>query len=76
MTPTGPARSARPGTCCWCIDGIASADVVGALRRHIQTLPAQLARSVTWDQGMAMAQHAGLTSDTGIQIYFCDPKSP
>ncbi len=58
------------------LDGISSADVVGALRRNIQTLPAQLARSVTWDQGKEMALHAEFTIDTGIQIYFCDPKSP
>ena len=58
------------------LDGITSADVVGALRRHIQTLPSQLARSVTWDQGKEMARHAEFTIDTGIQIYFCDPKSP
>jgi IS30 family transposase len=46
------------------------------LTQHILTLPEQLRRSLTWDQGKEMAQHAKFTSDTGVQIYFCDPKSP
>lgn len=47
-----------------------------AIARSIQTLPAQLRHSLTWDQGSEMAQYAQLQMDTGLQIYFCDPKSP
>jgi IS30 family transposase len=47
-----------------------------ALARTITTLPEQLRRSLTWDQGAEMAQHARLRIDTGLQIYFCDPHSP
>lgn len=47
-----------------------------AIAREITTLPAQLRRSLTWDQGAEMAQHARLRIDTGLAIYFCDPRSP
>jgi hypothetical protein len=40
------------------------------------TLPDQLRRSLTWDQGAEMAQHTQLRIDTGLAIYFCDPHSP
>ena len=47
-----------------------------AIARMITTLPEQLRRSLTWDQGAEMAQHARLRVDTGLQVYFCDPHSP
>jgi IS30 family transposase len=47
-----------------------------AIAREITTLPQQLRRSLTWDQGAEMAQHARLRIDTGLAIYFCDPHSP
>lgn len=54
-----------------------SADSVdAAMRKAITTLPAELRRSITWDQGAEMANHAGFTIDTGIPIYFCDPHAP
>jgi transposase, IS30 family len=47
-----------------------------ALAAAIPTLPKQLAKSLTWDQGHEMAEHRRFTAATGIQVYFCDPKSP
>jgi IS30 family transposase len=47
-----------------------------AIASTITTLPGQLRRSLTWDQGAEMAQHAQLRIDTGVEIYFCDPHSP
>jgi IS30 family transposase len=47
-----------------------------AIAEVITTLPAQLRRSLTWDQGAEMAQHAQLRLDSGLAIYFCDPRSP
>jgi IS30 family transposase len=50
--------------------------VADALTAAVKDLLAQLARSLTWDQGHEMAAHQRFTIDTGIQVYFCDPKSP
>jgi IS30 family transposase len=47
-----------------------------AIVREITTLPEQLRRSLTWDQGAEMAQHARLRIETGVAVYFCDPHSP
>ena len=47
-----------------------------AIASSITTLPEQLRRSLTWDQGPEMAQHAQLRIETGLAIYFCDPRSP
>jgi IS30 family transposase len=50
--------------------------VADALAAAITTLPKQLARSLTWDLGHEMAQHQRFTIETGVQVFFCDPKSP
>jgi IS30 family transposase len=47
-----------------------------AMTATIQTLPASLRRTLTWDQGVEMAQHRTFSVDTGVQVYFCDPHSP
>ena len=47
-----------------------------AIAASIVTLPEQLRRSLTWDQGAEMAQHAQLRIDTGLAVFFCDPHSP
>jgi IS30 family transposase len=57
-------------------NGSTAESVRVALVDTVQKLPEHLWRSLTWDQGKEMAQHAKFTVDTGIQVYFCDPKSP
>ncbi len=57
-------------------DGHTAEAVRDALTETVQQLPEHLWKSLTWDQGKEMAQHAQFTIDTGIQVYFCDPKSP
>jgi IS30 family transposase len=47
-----------------------------AIAETISILPEQFRRSLTWDQGAEMAQHAQLRIETGLDIYFCDPHSP
>lgn len=47
-----------------------------AMAEAILKLPEDLRRSVTWDQGIEMVQHAQFTLDTNIDVYFCDPHSP
>jgi IS30 family transposase len=63
-----PVPSGAPGT--------TAAEVRGALARTITQLPATPRRSLTWDRGREMAEHARFTVDTGVQVYFCDPRSP
>jgi transposase, IS30 family len=47
-----------------------------ALTPLILRLPDHLRRTLTWDQGKEMAQHARFSVDTGVEVYFCDPHSP
>ncbi len=57
-------------------DGNTAEAVRTALTATVQRLPEHLWRSLTWDQGKEMAQHVQFSVDTGVQVYFCDPKSP
>ena len=66
-----PGTETRPGR-----TGTSAAAVRDAIAETITTLPQQLRRSLTWDQGIEMGQHVQLRLDTGLQIYFCDPRSP
>ncbi|MFE4922318.1 IS30 family transposase [Streptomyces sp. NPDC056661] len=50
--------------------------VKDAITATITTLPEQLRRSLTWDRGTELAQHAQLHIEAGIQVYFADPHSP
>ncbi|WP_219824174.1 IS30 family transposase [Actinokineospora auranticolor] len=56
--------------------GHGAAAVRDAITSTITTLPARLRRSLTWDRGKEMAQHATLRLDTGVEVYFADPHSP
>ena len=71
MTGQGPRVHNGPA-----LAGHGAEAVRDAIAAAIVTLPEQLRRSLTWDQGAEMAQHAQLRVQTGLPVYFCDPQSP
>ena len=79
MVPTRRCRARTPSVTMTQVPALAghgAQAVRDAIAATIGTLPEQLRRSLTWDQGSEMAQHAQLRVDTGLAIYFCDPHSP
>jgi IS30 family transposase len=58
------------------VAGKDTAAVVDALAAQVQTLPAQLRASLTWDRGMELADHKRFSIATDVAVYFCDPRSP
>ena len=73
MPGHGPSAREKNGPA---LAGHGAEAVRDGIARAITTLPAQLRRSLTWDQGAELAQHVQLRIDTGLAIYFCDPHSP
>jgi IS30 family transposase len=57
-------------------EGPGAEAVCEALKQSITTLPAQLRRSLTWDQGSEMSEHRRFSVESGVEVYFCDPQSP
>ncbi len=57
-------------------EGSGAVKVADALKQAITTLPAQLRRSLTWDQGSEMGEHRRFSVESGVEVYFCDPQSP
>jgi IS30 family transposase len=57
-------------------EGAGAEAVCEALGQAITSLPAQLRRSLTWDQGSEMSEHRRFAVESGVEVYFCDPQSP
>jgi IS30 family transposase len=56
--------------------GYGAVTMKNALVSTMTTLPEQLRRSLTWDRGKELSQHAAFKIETGIPVYFADPQSP
>jgi IS30 family transposase len=57
-------------------DGHSALQVQEAMLAATKRLPQALWKSLTWDQGHEMTNHAEISIATGLQIYFCDPAKP
>jgi len=59
------------------LPGSHGADAVQeAMVTQISRLPETLKKTLTWDQGIEMCNHAAIAAATDLDIYFCDPHSP
>lgn len=50
--------------------------LTAGLKRTMTRLPEQLRKTLTWNRGMELADHKNVAIDTGLQIFFADPRSP
>jgi IS30 family transposase len=58
------------------LDGRDMDTVTKGISRTMTRLPEQLRKSLTWDRGMELADHKTVTANTGLDVYFADPRSP
>ena len=58
------------------VDSKKTSDVVGSLSKQLSQRPEAFKKTLTWDRGTELADHAELTVATGMDVYFCDPSSP
>ncbi len=56
--------------------GQTAEEVEKAIVAATKRLPETLWKSLTWDQGSEMRNHAKISVATGLDIYFCDPAKP
>lgn len=56
--------------------GYGAVAMKNALSAVITTLPIQLRQSITWDRGKELSQHVAFTVETGVPVFFADPRSP
>lgn len=56
--------------------GYGAVTMANALKKTVETLPSQLWRSLTWDRGKELSDHARFTVESGVDVFFADPHSP
>jgi transposase, IS30 family len=57
-------------------DGHGAQQVTAAITEAMTALPANLRKTLTWDQGKELSRHKQIAEVTGLDVYFCDPHSP
>jgi IS30 family transposase len=72
MTEHGAAREKNGPA----LAGHGAEAVKMAITDAMLAMPSMMRKSLTWDQGAEMAQHVQIKAATGMQIYFCEPRSP
>ncbi len=63
-------------TCLVKVESKSTAIVIEQLIKHAEKLPKHLYKSLTWDRGTELKGHKKFTQETGVDVYFCDPRSP
>ena len=58
------------------LGGYGAASMARALKNSVASLPAELWKTLTWDRGKELSDHAKFTIDSGVQVFFADPHSP
>ena len=58
------------------MDDATAASALAGFSAKLNSIPASMRHSLTYDQGKEMSGHAELTAATGVKVYFCDPHSP
>ncbi len=58
------------------LDGRDMLTVTAGLSLKMGQVPQQVRRSLTWDRGMELADHKNVAANTGLQVFFADPRSP
>lgn len=58
------------------LEDCSAASVLESFTRRLKTVPAELRKTLTYDQGTEMASHSLLSQQVQIAVYFCDPHSP
>ena len=56
--------------------GYGAVTMTNALKKTVATLPTQMWRSLTWDRGKELSDHARLTRESGVRVFFAAPRSP
>lgn len=56
--------------------GYGAVTMANALKRTVRALPAELWRSLTWDRGKELSDHARFSIESGVKVFFADPHSP